>query len=356
MSVLMSVPMCMCVCVSACALFSWVRAAACIRRLGDGLAWTSRRCLRCARPAGALAATVTKARTPAVAAAVAAALGAVLAGGSTPASAQGAQHKRPATVAKQVPNVVGDAIRKQQPGAKESVEADVSARNVPVTASFNGVEIVVFGAVDNSQQPSPESGYYDVIIVVEGVPGRVVVRRKSDVTGLWVNTSAATFDNVPTFYAIASTRPPDEIATAEFRTLYRIGVHHLRLTPAFAQSRPLSTQELDAFREAVARLKEHAGLFVRAPFATRFIGNSLFSARIVLPANVTVGPFDTRVYLFHEQTLLSEYSVRLYLEREGLARYLHAFALDYPTLYGLTTVVLALAAGLLAGRFGANAS
>ena len=33
-----------------------------------------------------------------------------------------------------------------------------------------------------------------------------------------------------------------------------------------------------------------------------------------------------------------------------------AFALDYPTLYGLTTVVLALAAGLIAGRFGANPS
>ena len=261
------------------------------------------------------------------------------------------RHRKPPEVAKEVPHAIGNPMRRQQPGAKESVEADVSARNIAVTASFNGVEFVVFGAVDNSQQPSPESGYYDVIIVVEGVPGRIIVRRKSDVTGLWVNTSAVTFDNVPTFYAIASTRPLDEIATEDSRTLYRIGVHHLRLTPAFAQSRPLSTQELDAFREAVARLKERAGLFVNAPFAARFIGNSLFSARIVLPANVTVGPFDTRVYLFHDQTLLSEYSVRLYLEREGLARYLHAFADLYPLLYGLSTVVVAMAAGLLAGKW-----
>jgi uncharacterized protein (TIGR02186 family) len=291
-----------------------------------------------------------------LAAALATAVIPVLAGGST-LWAQVANRKRPAPVAKEVPNVVGEAVRKQLLGARESVEADVSARNVAVTASFSGVEIVVFGAVDNSQQPSPESGYYDVIIVVEGVPGRIVVRRKSDVTGLWVNTSAVTFDNVPTFFAIASTRPLDEIASEDFRTLYRIGVRHLRLTPAFVQSRPLSTQELDAFREAVARLKERAGLFVNAPFATRFIGNSLFSARIVLPANVTVGPFDTRVYLFHDQTLLSEYSVRLYLEREGLARYLHAFAELYPLLYGLSTVALSLAAGLLAGKlFGGAAS
>ena len=41
---------------------------------------------------------------------------------------------------------------------RKSVQADVSARNVAVTSSFNGTEIVIFGAVDNSQQPSAESG------------------------------------------------------------------------------------------------------------------------------------------------------------------------------------------------------
>jgi hypothetical protein len=43
--------------------------------------------------------------------------------------------------------------------------------------------------------------------------------------------------------------------------------------------------------------------------------------------------------------------VRLYLEREGVERYLHAFAFGYPFLYGLTTVALALAAGLIASKF-----
>ena len=87
------------------------------------------------------------------------------------------------------------------------MQADVSARTVSVTSSFNGTEIVIFGAVDNSQQPSAESGYYDVVIVVEGVPGRVVARRKNNVAGLWLNTSSATFDAVPSYYAVASTRP-----------------------------------------------------------------------------------------------------------------------------------------------------
>jgi len=67
---------------------------------------------------------------------------------------------------------------------------------------------------------------------------------------------------------------------------------------------------------------------------------------------MTVGPLDIRVYLFHDQKLLSEYSIRLNLEREGLQRYLYAVAFGYPLLYGVTVVVLSASAGLLAARIG----
>ena len=257
--------------------------------------------------------------------------------------------QRPPAVAKEAPHTQIEEIkREQQPGAKESVQADVSARNVAVTSSFNGTEIVIFGAVDNSQQPSAESGYYDVLIVVEGVPARLVVRRKNNVAGLWLNTSSATFDLVPSYYAIASTRPIDEITTEEFRASHGVGFQNLRFTPAFGQAQALSTEDLKDFRQAIVRLKLKQGLYVQDQYSVAFIGKSLFRATIELPANVTVGPFETRVYLFRAEKLLSQYTVRLNLEREGLERHLHAFAFGYPTLYGLMTVAIAIAAGLAA--------
>ena len=278
------------------------------------------------------------------------------------ATATVAQQRRPKaapapSVAKEAPHTPLEEIkREQQPGAKESVQADVSARNVPVTSSFHGTEIVIFGAVDNSQQPSAESGYYDVLIVVEGVPGRIVVRRKNNVAGLWLNTSSATFDVVPSYYAIASTRPIDEITTEEFRATHGVGFQHLRFMPAFGQPQALSTEDLREFQQAIIRLKQQQGLYIQDNFRVAFIGKSLFRATIELPANVTVGPFDTRVYLFHDEKLLSQYSVRLNLEREGLERYLHRFAFGSPTLYGLVTVALAIAAGLVASTvFGRTA-
>jgi uncharacterized protein (TIGR02186 family) len=273
----------------------------------------------------------------------------LLALAATDTQAQRRQRPPAPPVAKEAPHTRAEEVkREQQPGAKEAVQADVSARTVAVTSSFNGIEIVIFGAVDNSQQPSAESGYYDVMIVVEGVPGRIIVRRKSNVAGLWLNTSAATFDLVPSYYAIASTRPIDEIASEEFRASHGVGYQHLRFTPAFGQTQALSTEDLAEYRRAIIRLKEKQRLYIQDNFSVAFIGRSLFRATIMLPANVTVGPFETRVYLFREEKLLSQYTVRLNLEREGLERHLHAFAFGYPTLYGLMTVAFAVAAGLIA--------
>ena len=228
------------------------------------------------------------------------------------------------------------------------MQADVSARNVAVTSSFNGTEIVIFGAVDNSQQPSAESSYYDVVIVVEGVPGRLVARRKNNVAGLWLNTSGALFDLVPSYYAIATTSPLEEIVPDDYLSAHGIGFRYLRFRPAIGQQYALSTEDLNEFHNAIVRLKQKQGLYVRNDFGVTFIGRSLFRSTITLPANVTVGPFETRVMLFREQKLLSQYSIRLNLEREGTERFMHAFAYSYPTFYGITTVVIAIVAGLLA--------
>jgi uncharacterized protein (TIGR02186 family) len=259
------------------------------------------------------------------------------------------RRKAPPPVAKEAPgNRQQDIKRERQPGAKESLEADVSARNVAVTANFSGTEIVVFGAVDGSQQPSAESGYYDLIIVVEGVPSRTIVRRKSNVAGLWLNTSSVIFDNVPSYYAVASNRPIDEIATEEFRQLHGIGLKHLKFTPAVGQSQPLSNEDIKQYRDAVVRIKRMSRLYLESPFGAGFTGKSLFRASVVLPANVTVGPFVTHVYLFRDEKNLYKVSVRHTLGREGLEYYLHAFAYGLPTLYGFTTVAIAVASGLLA--------
>ena len=230
----------------------------------------------------------------------------------------------------------------------EKVEADVSTRSVPVTFGFTGTEIIVFGSVDHSRQPSAEALYYDVAVVFEGAPTALVARRKSNVAGLWMNTASLNFDRVPSYYAVASTRPVDEIADAAVLAEHSIGLAHVKIRPRQGRVPTAPEAELKSYIDAVVRLKQKEGLYIEENYDVGFIGRSLFRASVQLPANIPVGPLDARVYLFREGKLLSSYSSRVMLEREGAELWLYGFSARYPLFYGLFAVAIAMSAGLAA--------
>lgn len=230
----------------------------------------------------------------------------------------------------------------------ERVEADVSSRTIAVTSGYSGSEILVFGTIENSRQPSAESGFYDVAVVVEGEPEPLMVRKKGRIGGLWVNTSTFSFNSVPSYYAVASTRPLEEFADAALLDEAGIGLDAVRMAPSAASAVRVSSEDLIAYKDAVRRLKQGAQLFKRDDYGVIFTGRSLFRATIAVPATVPVVPLTARVFLFHEGKLLSRYQARVVLEREGIERWLYAFATDRPFLYGLVAVLIAVATGLIA--------
>lgn len=259
---------------------------------------------------------------------------------------------QPAAVAPAVTPPAADAPRTPGLGtakAKERIEVDVSSRSVAVTSGFNGTEIIVFGTVENSRQASAEAGFYDVVVVVEGTLSPIVARKKSNVGGLWVNTSSIRFASLPTYYAIASTRPVDEIAEADVRNANAIGFDHVPMSVASTTLvSGVSADEAKKFREAIVRLKRKDGLYVSSDYGVVFIGRSLFRATVELPANVPVGPVKARVYLIREGAVLSEATTTVTLSRQGFELLMYNFAHKQPLLYGLFCVALAVGAGLLA--------
>lgn len=241
--------------------------------------------------------------------------------------------------------------------SSESIEADVSTRSVSITSSFTGTEIIVFGTVENSRQPSAEAGTYDVVVVVEGTPSPVVVRRKGRVAGLWLNTKQVRFASFPSYYAIASTRPIEDFAEGTVLTDNQIGFEHVRMTPAgTGRMTPTDPKEIYEFRDAVVRLKKRDHLYQTSDFGVTFIGRSLFRATITLPPNIPVGPLVARVYLIKDGKVLSHYTSTVTMQREGIERYLHDRANKRPVLYGILTVLMAASAGIAAAMvFGRRA-
>lgn len=229
-------------------------------------------------------------------------------------------------------------------GPRETIEADVSTRSISIESDFTGTRVVVFGTVENSRQTSPDENLYDLAVVIVGPRESIVARRKSNVAGLWVNTSSYRFREVPSYYAVLSTRPVKEIASLPVLYQHGIGLENMRIFP----DEEIGAEDAEQFKSAVLRVKQSSGLYRQEPKGAGFIGKSLFRASVDLPANISVGEFTAWIYLFEKGDLLTTYKTRLDLQRGGFERLIYNFADQYPLLYGLAAVALALVAGFLA--------
>src|SRR5271154_4365655 len=88
------------------------------------------------------------------------------------------------------------------PAHAEGLVADLTSHLIAITTGFTGASVVLFGAID---------GPGDVIVAVRGPEREMTVRRKTRVAGIWVNTQQVTFANLPSFYAVAASRPMADI-------------------------------------------------------------------------------------------------------------------------------------------------
>lgn len=225
---------------------------------------------------------------------------------------------------------------------EETVETDLSSRNIAIESNFTGAEIVVFGTVLNGRQTSADHGLYDLAVVIRGPEKPIVVRRKSRVLGIWVNTQSRSYQNVPGYYAVLSSRPLNEIA--EQNVLRKYGIGFSSLLP----ERTSPNAPADPFREAVIRIRERKGLYRRSDEGVSFIGSSLFRATVDLPTNVPVGEYRADVFLFADGELINHNSSQLTIHKEGFERFVFTLAFQQPLVYGIAAVIAAMIAGLLA--------
>lgn len=229
-----------------------------------------------------------------------------------------------------------------RPLQAEEIVADLSQSRVGITVNFDGSEIIVYGAVSRDA-PAPE-GPLDVIVTIEGPSGPVVVRKKNKIFSIWMNTESVAVDHAPAFYAVASTRPLEEILSLSEDLRYRITLPQTVRTLGVAHDASDSSD----FREALIRLREASGAYVLEDHRVQLTRNVLIRADVVLPANLTEGIFRARVFLLREGHVVAQEETAIEVHKEGIERILHRLALDQPFIYGILSLGVAIFAGWLA--------
>ena len=166
---------------------------------------------------------------------------------------------------------------------------DLSSRLIAITTAFAGTQVLLYGA-------APASGGA-IAVVVRGPTRDTTVRRKSRVGPIWLNTSSLAFRAVPSFYAVATSEPLDELAGPSTLARHELGAERLRLVPVEAEG--LAADEIERFRVGPDSQPGNAnGLFSAEPGTVSFLGDALFRTRIVFPANVPPGDYQVQVLQF----------------------------------------------------------
>ena len=104
---------------------------------------------------------------------------------------------------------------------------DLLPQKIEVDSGFTGSTVILYGV---KTLPG------DIIVTLRGPEAPVVVRRKRQVAGIWINRDAVAFRDVPQFYALAASRPIEEIMDSETLDRNQIGTSHILLNTVWTRT------------------------------------------------------------------------------------------------------------------------
>lgn len=232
------------------------------------------------------------------------------------------------------------ALLMASPALSEEVVLGMSKDTVSIDTSFDGSEILIFGAIKR-ESPIVDDPRLQVIVTVAGPSETLMVRRKSKRFGIWVNTDAVEIDRAPSFYAV-STSTALGLALSDTEDLR----HRVSIPRAIRSvGAPDTIKDATTFTDALIRIKSRSNQFQLNEGTVSVDAQTLFRTAIELPAALTEGVYDTRIFLTRGGEVVSLYETSIYVRKVGLERWLYNLSRENALAYGLMSLAIAIAAG-----------
>ena len=233
------------------------------------------------------------------------------------------------------------------PARAERLVSSLSSHIVQITSNFTGVELVLFGTVENDPATAPRSSGYDIVATVTGPRQSVVTRRKERMFGIWFNAESRSFVQVPSFLEVLSTRPFENIANAETLRRQQIGIANTLLTEQIG-SDIVEAIPNDQFREAFVRIKHERNLYGEVTNGVTFLTPTLYRASISVPAEAPIGTYDADIKLFADGAVIARTNSAFEIKTVGFESFIVSAAVNYGLAYGVVTAMMAVMTGWFA--------
>jgi uncharacterized protein (TIGR02186 family) len=214
-----------------------------------------------------------------------------------------------------------------QPAANLNI--DLSERSIDITTGFNGAKIVVYGT---------RRGEGDIAMIMRGPEQSIVMRRKSRVLGVWMNSQSMRFNDVPGFYALALSRSASEIAPLSTLRRYNIGLDALE----FDADDSNDAEKIDTFREALIRTQQMKGLYPLEPGPINFVDKDFFKVTFKLPSNVPAGIYRVDTFVLRDGIVTDTRSAELKVAQNGFSAEVFLFAHNQSLAYAVIAILIAL--------------
>ena len=229
--------------------------------------------------------------------------------------------------------------------AEPKLVPDVSQREIKIQSGFTGAELLLFGAIIYPRGVAPE-GQIDVAVVLRGPTKAITLREKQKIAGIWINADSTDFRSVPAYYAIASSRPLNEIVKGKTAAIYELGLDQLQLSP----TGEIDTSEQRRFVSGLVDLNRRDGLYRQDAGSVQITDQVLYRARLSIPSSVPVGTYTAETLLIRNgRVIIADDNVKVEISKIGFEQFITLLAQNYSLLYGTLAVLISLLLGWFAG-------
>lgn len=226
--------------------------------------------------------------------------------------------------------------------ASAQLTAKANHDHISIDFFYHGSSVSVRGVSDPGT---------DLIIKIASVEGEQALRKKGKVAGvLWMNVGQLTFNKVPNLYSLHSTRKIEDILSTDEMDKKVIGyqalVKHAEMEPA------TDAGEKEKWFGEFVKFKESSKLYSVTSGKiglTENNGTQNYYVLLEWPYQARPDDYTITVYAVKDHRVVETAETHVSVEQVGVVKSLAGMARNNGALYGVVSIMAALAAGFGVG-------